>query len=263
IPRCWAWFQGALQGLMGFVKNIPARLVAAVRSLDLSDMLLVPKAFAKIVLTFAGFVEEFLKWAGEAMWHLLEIVFEVVAPGAMPYLKKAAGSFRSILKNPIGFVGNLIKAGKLGLQNFAANIGQHLKTSLIEWLTGSLPGVYIPQKLELVEIVKFVLSVLGITWANIRAKLVKAVGETAVKAMEVGFDIVVTLVRDGPAAAWDKIKEQLSNLKDMVIQGITDFVVETIVKKAIAKVVGLLVPGGAFLQAIISIYDTIMVFIDK
>jgi hypothetical protein len=263
IPRCWAWFQGALQGLMGFVRQIPARLVAAIKSLEVSDMILVPKAFAKIVLTFAGFLEEFLKWAGEAVWHLLEIIFEVVAPGAIPYLKKAAGSFRSILKNPIGFVGNLVKAGKLGLQNFADNIGQHLKASLLEWLTGSLPGVYIPQKLELGEIVKFVLSVLGISWANIRAKLVKAVGEPAVKAMEVGFDIVVTLVREGPAAAWDKIKEQLANLKDMVIQGITDFVVETIVKKAIAKVVSLLVPGGAFLQAIISIYDTIMVFIDK
>jgi hypothetical protein len=263
IPRCWAWFQGALEQLKGFVRQIPNHLADAVKSLDVSDMILVPKAFAKIAVAFAGFVGEFLKWAGEALWHLLEIIFEVVAPGAIPYLKKAAGAFRSILKNPIGFVGNLVKAGKLGFQNFADNIGQHLKTSLIEWLTGSLPGVYIPQKLELAEIVKFVLSVLGISWANIRVKLVKVVGETAVKAMETGFDIVVTLVREGPAAAWDKIKEQLANLKDMVIQGITDFVVETIVKKAVAKVVSLLVPGGAFLQAIISIYDTIVVFVDK
>jgi hypothetical protein len=36
-----------------------------------------------------------------------------------------------------------------------------------------------------------------------------------------------------------------------------------VVKKAIAKVIGLLVPGGAFIQAIISIYDTVMVFIAK
>jgi hypothetical protein len=42
-----------------------------------------------------------------------------------------------------------------------------------------------------------------------------------------------------------------------------NFIVETVVKKAIAKVVGLLVPGGAFIQAIISIYDTVMVFIAK
>jgi hypothetical protein len=74
--------------------------------------------------------------------------------------------------------------------------------------------------------------VLGLNWANIRVKLVKVMGETAVKAMETGCDIVVRLVRDGPAAAWDKIKEQLSNLKDMMICGITDFVVDMVVKKA-------------------------------
>ena len=49
----------------------------------------------------------------------------------------------------------------------------------------------------------------------------------------------------------------------MVMQGIMDFVVDTVVKKAVAKVLSLLVPGGAFIQAIISIYDTIKVFIDK
>ena len=38
----------------------------------------------------------------------------------------------------------------------------------------------------------------------------------------------------------------------MVIAGIMDFVVTTMVKKAVDKVVSLLVPGGAFIQAIIS-----------
>jgi len=46
--------------------------------------------------------------------------------------------------------------------------------------------------------------VLGLTWANIRQKLVKATSETVVKALETGFDIVVTLVREGPAAAWTR-----------------------------------------------------------
>lgn len=263
IPRCWAWFQGAMNELMGFVRAIPGTFVAAFKALEVADMILVPHAFAKIALVFGSFLLEFLSWAGKTAWKLLEIIFEVLAPDAIPYLKKVGDSFKQILKNPIGFVGNLVKAGKLGFEKFADNVGTHLKKALIEWLTGSLPGVYIPQKLEIKEILKFVLSVLGLTWANIRVKLVKAIGETAVKVLETGFDIVVTLVTDGPAAAWDKIKEQLANLKDMVIGAITNFVVETIVKKAVMKVVSLLVPGGAFIQAIISIYDTIMVFIDK
>jgi hypothetical protein len=217
----------------------------------------------KIAQVFGSFLLEFLGWAGKTMWTLLEIVFEVVAPKAIPYLKKAAGSFKDIIKNPIRFVGNLVKAGKLGFDKFAANIGNHLKKALIEWLTGSLPGVYIPQKLDPKEILKFVLSVLGLTWENIRAKLVKAIGETAVKVLETSFKLVVLLVTEGPAAAWKEIQAQLANLKDMAIGAITSFVVETIVKKAVMKVVSLLIPGGAFLQAIISIYDTILVFIDK
>jgi hypothetical protein len=266
IPRCWAWFQGALQGLMGFVKQIPTRLIAAIKSLDVSDMILVPKAFAKIALAFASFVGEFLKWAGEATWHLLEIIFEVVAPRAIPYLKKAVGAFRSILKNPIGFVGNLVSAAKLGFTNFADRIGTHLKAGLIDWLTGSLEGVYIPKALSLLELGKFALSVLEITWAQIRGKIIKVLGSSGEKIMqglEVGFDIVVALVKGGAAAAWELIKEKLSDLKDTVVGGIISFVTDTIVKKAVPKLISMFIPGAGFISAIISIYDTIMVFVEK
>ncbi len=262
-PRAWAWFQGALGTLLGFVSQIPSLFKEAVKSLELEDIILLPRAFAKVAGVFANFIGDFLKWAGDAVWQLLQIIFEVVAPAVMPYLKKVGAAFKTILKNPIAFVGNLIKAAKLGFEQFADNILTHLKTSFIEWLTGSLQGVYIPKSLDFREIVAFVLSVLGLTWQNIRQKLVKVLGDPVVKAMETGFDIVVSLVKDGPAAAWEKIKEHLSDLKDTVMQGIMDFVVETIVKKAVAKIISLFIPGGAFIQAIISIYDTVMVFVDK
>jgi hypothetical protein len=263
IARAWSWFQGVLKDLLGFVLEIPSLFIKALKSLTLADIILLPRAFAKIVGVFGSFIGDFIAWAGNAVWSLLQIIFEVVAPGAIPYLRKVGAAFRKILKDPIGFVHNLVKAGKLGFQHFADNIGDHLKASFIEWLTGSLEGVYIPKSLDFREIVKFVLSVLGLTWQNIRAKLVKVVGETAVKAMETGFDIVITLVKEGPAAAWEKIQEQLSDLKDMVMQGIMEYVVESVVKTAVAKLVSLLVPGGAFIQAIISIYDTIMFFVEK
>jgi hypothetical protein len=263
ISRAWAWFQSALGALLGFVSQIPTLFMQAVKSLELVDIVVITRAFAKVGAVFGKFIGDFLKWAGDAVWQLLQIIFEVLAPGAIPYLKKLGAAFKTVLKNPIAFVGNLVKAAKLGFQQFANNIGAHLKASFIEWLTGSLQGVYIPKSLEFKEIVTFALSVLGLTWQNIRQKLVKATSETVVKAMETGFSLVVTLVKEGPAAAWEQIKEQLSSLKDMVMQGIMDFVIETVVKKAVARVLSLLVPGGAFIQAIISIYDTIMVFIDK
>jgi hypothetical protein len=178
-------------------------------------------------------------------------------------VQRTGAALKSILKNPLPFVGNLVRAAKLGFTNFAGRFLTHLKAGLIEWLTGSLPGIYIPKAFTLAEIVKFVFSVLGLTWANIRQKLVKATSETVVSAMEKGFDIVVTLVTQGPAAAWDKIKEQLANLKDMVIGGITDLVVDAVVKKAVPKLIAMFIPGAGFISAIISIYDTVMTFVQK
>ncbi len=180
-------------------------------------------------------------------------------------MKKAAAAFKTILKNPIGFVRNLIAAGKQGLSQFVSNFVKHLKTALIGWLTGALEGagIYIPQAMTLLEIGKFVLSVLGITWQKIRAKIVKVIGETAMKAIETGLDIVVALVRGGPAAAWEVIKEKLTNLKDMVIESIISFVKDKVVTAAVTKLLSLLSPVGAFIQAIIGIYNTIMFFVER
>ena len=263
IPRVWAWFQGALAGLMGFVRQIPTLFVQALNSLEIIDLVLPPKAFLKIANVFGSFVLEFIVWAGKTLWTLLEIIFDVVSPGALLYIKKTGAAIKSILKNPMPFVGNLIKAAKRGFLNFADHFLEHLKAGLLDWLVGSLPGIYIPKSFALIEIAKFALSVLGLTWENIRTKLVRAIGEPAVKVLETTFDIVVTLVRDGPAAAWDKIKDQLGNLKDMVIGGITDFVVGMVVKKAIPKLIAMFIPGAGFISAILTIYDTIMVFVNK
>ena len=87
----------------------------------------------------------FITWGANAVWNLLEIIFDVVSPGALGYIKKTGAALKSILKNPLPFVGNLVKAAKLGFQNFADHFLEHLKAGLIDWLTGSLPGIYIPK----------------------------------------------------------------------------------------------------------------------
>lgn len=263
IPRAWAWFQESLSGLTSQVRAIPGKFMEAVQSLTLEDIVVLPRAFGKVASVFLGIIGGFFSWAGGQVMKLLEIVFDVVSPGAMGYIKKTGAALLSILKNPLPFVGNLVKAAKAGFQAFAGKFGTHLKAGLINWLTGSLPGIYIPKAFNLGELVKFVFSALGLTWANVRGKLVKAIGETAVKVMETGFDIVVTLVTQGPAAAWDKIKEALGSLQDMVVGGITDLVVDAVTKKAIPKLLAMFIPGAGFISAILSIYDTVMVFVSK
>lgn len=263
VPRIFAWFQGALGNVMAMVSAIPGLFVQTFQSLKIEDLLNIPGLFIKLAGVFGSFAQRFLTWGAKAVWTLLEIIFDVVSPGALEYVKQTGAALKTIIRNPLPFVGQLIRAAKLGFMNFAGNFLTHLKAGLFDWLTGSLPGIYIPQAFTLSEIARFAFSVLGLTWANIRSKLVKAVGEPAVKALETGFDLVITLVRDGPIAAWEKIKEQLSDLKDTVIGGITDFVVDFVVKKAIPKLIAMFIPGAGFIPAILSIYDTVMVFVNK
>ncbi len=266
IPRAWVWFQSNLAAVKGFVQKIPGLFISAFKSLEIIDIVLIPKAFAKLVKVFGGFVGKFVSWAGNAVWNLLEIIFDSVKPGLMGYIKKTGAALKGILKNPMPFVGNLVKAAKLGFQNFAGNFGTHLKAGLIDWLTGSLSGVYIPKALSLPELGKFAMSVLGITWAQIRGKIVKVLGpngEMIMKGLETAFDIVVALVTGGPAAAWELIKDKLTSLKDTVVSGIVSFVIETVITKAVPKLIAMFIPGAGFISAIISIYDTIMVFVQK
>jgi hypothetical protein len=265
IGRVWAWFQGAIGTLMAFVQQIPTLAVNTFKSLELVDIVVLPRAFAKVATVFGDFVGSFIKWAGDAVWNLLEIIVEVLAPSAIPYLKKAAAAFRIILKDPIGFVGNLVRAGKLGFEMFAKNVPDHLKTALIKWITGPLgaAGVYIPKSFSLIEIVKLVLSVLGLTWQNIRTKLLTIIPEPVLVGLEKTASILVTLVKDGPAAAWEQIKAELSELKDQLIAQITQMVTTEVVKAAVVKLVSMLNPAGAVVQAIIAIYNTVTFFIQK
>lgn len=265
VAKAWAWFQGALEGLMGFVRSVPRKIINTITSLTFQDIVTVAGAFTKVVGAFGNIATDFISWGVNQVLSLLEILFSVVAPGVMPYIKKAQAAFVTIIKNPIGFVGNLVRAGKLGFEMFAGNILTHLKTALIKWITGPLgeAGVYIPKSFSLMEIVKLVLSVLGLTWQNIRSKLVKIIPEPVLVGLEKTAGILVTLVKDGPAAAWEQIKAELSELKDQMIAQVTQMITTEVVKAAVVKLVSMLNPAGAVIQAIIAIYNTVTFFIQK
>ncbi len=55
----------------------------------------------------------------------------------MGILAKAASAIGKIIKDPIGFLGNLVKAVDAGLNLFTSNILDHLKKGLVAWLLGT------------------------------------------------------------------------------------------------------------------------------
>lgn len=265
IGKAWNWFKGALSGALALVKTIPDRFISTLKSLTIFDIVTIVGAWVKFGKLFLGFVADFTGWALKQVLKLLEIILEVVAPSVIPYLKKAGAAFNTIIKAPGQFIGYLVKAGKAGFNMFKSNILQHLQRGILDWLLGSLAGanLYIPKSFALPELLKFGLSVVGATWENVRAKLVEATNETTVKVLETTFDIVKTLVTEGPAAAWQQLLETLSNLKSMVMDAIIDYVKGKVIEIAIEKVLSFLNPAGAFIQALLAIYRTISFVVSK
>src|SRR5258706_359895 len=112
VARAFAWFTGAVAALKGFVNEIPALFTEALKSLDVADIILIPRAFLKLAGVFGDFAVRFVNWGGNAVWTLLEIIFDVVSPGALVYIKKTGAALRRILRDPLPFVGNLVMVAK-------------------------------------------------------------------------------------------------------------------------------------------------------
>jgi hypothetical protein len=73
----------------------------------------------------------------------------------------------------------------------------------------------------------------------------------------------MTLVREGPAAAWRELMQHLGNLQEMLFGQIRSWVQNTIVTQAVMRIASMLNPAGSVIQAIIAIYNTIMFFVER
>jgi hypothetical protein len=197
-----------------------------------------------------------LKALADKIGEIIKILAEF-ADRVVTLFKKAAGVVKKIIADPIGFLGNLLSAIKQGISRFVSNIWTHIKKGFMTWLFGELTkaGVEIPSDLTLPSILKLVLGVLGLTWANIRPKIVKKIGERAVSVLEKVVEILQKLFTSGPAALWEEMKAFVGNLKQMVIDAILDWVITKVITSAITKIATMFNPAGAIIQAIIMVYN--------
>lgn len=273
IDRAFAWFNEQLTRLNLTWNSIKALFARAWDVLGIQDLLSPSAAFNKIQTIFGEPVQRITTFAGAAIRKVAEFIFEGVLTLAgglgrqvLNIFNRARGVINTIIENPIGFVGNLVGAVKRGFQQFSSNILTHLQAGLIGWLFGALAGagLQLPERFDLRGIVSLVMQVLGLTYQRLRGILVRLLGsEERVQRAEQIFDFLVTLVRDGIAAAWERIVEFAGNLQEMVLGGIRDWVARTVVGQAIARLVTLFNPAGAIIQAIMAIYNTVVFFIER
>ncbi|MFG1603697.1 hypothetical protein [Actinoplanes sp. NPDC049265] len=181
-------------------------------------------------------------------------------------LAKAAQAVMAILKDPIGFLGNLVSAVGAGLKAFMANIGSHLKKGLIGWLLGSMAnaGIQLPDKFDLRGILSMIASLLGLTWGAIRGRIVqKGIPEQAMTAVEAGVPIVAKLQSGGVAGAYEEIKDQVGDLKENLLGKISEYLIPTVLIAGITWIISLLNPASAFIKACKMIIDIVTFIIDR
>ncbi|HEX8867708.1 MAG TPA: hypothetical protein VF821_18765, partial [Lentzea sp.] len=180
-------------------------------------------------------------------------------------LSRAAGVVGDIIKKPVEFLGNLIAGVKGGILKFKDNILDHLRKGLMGWLFGALAeaGIELPEKFDIRGIVKLLASIFGLTWSNIRNRLVKQIGEKAMAAAEKGVEIFQVLTSQGVAGLWQMLLEKLGDIKNMILEQVKDFVITKIITAGITWLIGLLNPAAAFIKACKLIYDVVMFFVNN
>lgn len=175
-------------------------------------------------------------------------------------LAKAAGAIMKIIKDPIGFLGNLVRAVGAGLNLFITNIAEHLKTGVVSWLLGTAvkAGLELPQKFDMKGIIQLIGSLLGLTWDNIKARVTrKGVPDEAMAAVETSVPVAKNIASEGPAGAVKEIQAEAGDLKATILEKLTSYLIPTVIIAGITWILSLLNPASAFIRAVKGIIDIV------
>lgn len=242
-----------------------------------------------------GLIDKALDAVGGVIKTILELK-EML----MNVLARVADAVMSIINDPIGFLGNLINAIQQGFGQFIDNIDTHLKKGLIGWLTGSIAeaGIDLPDNFDLQGIFQLVMQILGVSFEQIMGKVSKVLGfdvsglyDKVMSIVEIyqeeglmglakygltqligqeGVDALMQVVeifdviKGGDLGAlWGIIQEHLTDLKEMVMGKVQEFIAERVIKAGITWLLSLFNPAGAFIKACKMIYDVVMFFIER
>lgn len=270
LDRAYAWFQQETSARNLTWDRVTGTFSAAWASLQLSDVMHPIDTVTRIVGLFRPLMSDLVGFAGAALMKLLELIYEA-AMGAggrriLAILMRARATFVTIIRNPVGFLRNLMGAIGQGIRQFMGNILTHLRDGVIAWLTGPVAaaGVQMPERWDLRGIVWFVLQILGLTWDRVRGKLVRLIGEPAMALLERGFQLIQDIRERGLVQALrDRVTEFFGNLRESALGAIRGFIQQRLVQAGIQQLLSLLSPVGAIVQAIIKTYTTIQFFVQK
>ncbi|MGY2896869.1 hypothetical protein ACVWZX_004915 [Deinococcus sp. UYEF24] len=260
IGKAWTWFQGQLSkldlgGVLGEVK-------AAVFKLP-PDLGQAKSAVTRRVSGLMNLIKGSAQKIAEIGLTALTAGLGPLGKTIMASLKGAGDVIVKVLKDPVAFAKHLVAAVKGGFQKFASDAPKHLQNGIGQWLTGS-SGITFPSKFDLEGVFMVALSVMGLTYQNLRGKLVRALGPGGSDKVSKAETTVDTLksVKGGLQHA-NEVKGQQSSIGTAIQDGIKSEVTQSLVVAGIQKVVTMLIPGGGFINAIIGAFQTVQTVIQQ
>jgi hypothetical protein len=242
-----------------------------------SQLVALPDLWARIQPAFRAVVVRIFR-DGDlfgAAWAFFRTVLELldVPPTLVTNLiRNAAKAVRDILRDPVRFLQNILRAMKTGLLQFIERFGRHLLKGAMDWLLSGVRGAGIripdPFALTLANVLDLVLQVLEITKEKILQRIEKLQGPTVAKrvrqllaAGEKVLDWLHTLATQGPAGLWRHLRAELGNLWGTLLNFVVDYLVGKIVQQATIWIAKTLASGGlsVILDAIKAVYDALQV----
>ncbi|MBL7701139.1 MAG: DUF4157 domain-containing protein [Ferruginibacter sp.] len=277
IARTVAKVDKAVKKLNMTLESIIQLFTDLWNSFTFSDFLTPIPTFQRIIATFGEPIGRLVAFVVEIVKIVITVILEIMN---FPFdtvnniITRSMAAFHSIKKDPIGFLKNLLRAIKQGFIQFFDNIVTHLINGVVGWLMSELKDAGIPELTDfsLQGVIGWVLEVLGLTMEKIWEKLAAhpRIGPARVarlRSMINTLEGIWTFIKDvqerGMAAIWDKIQEQLSNLWNVVLDAVKNWIMETIITQVTVKLLGMLDPTGimAVINSCIAIYSAIQSFI--
>jgi hypothetical protein len=213
------------------------------------------------------FKEGDLLGAAFEVFKLLLAALKIPVQLVTGIVTKAGSAIDQILKEPLGFLKNVLRAVSDGFVLFGKNIKTHLIDGVKGWILGSLSAanVHVPKDFTLESIFTFVLEVLDITVEKVLSRLELKIGKEKVDVIRSGlrtlakvWEWVGTLFKEGPAGVWNRLKEKLGDLWQALLDGVIGWLIEKVTVKALTWLAGLVDISGitAVINTMITIYNT-------
>ncbi len=241
-------------------------------SFTIKDMASPIDTFIRVLNEFAEPLSRLFTFVIEVVKVLLELILVMMNfPTDLigNIISNALQALDDIQRDPVGFLINLLETAKLGFQNFFDNILEHLTGGLVDWLLGEVreAGIEPPADLSSFEsILGFVLDILGLSIEHMWELLAEQVGQETVDRIRGAIDRLTgawNFIQDvqerGFVAIWEYIESQLTNLWDMVLGQVQEWVMERVINVGMRWLMSFLDASGItpVINSFIAVFNAI------